>query len=547
MMSFSNFGQKARVYTHMMAVKQRRWKPFIKQTHNPQAVQQALLKRILATQARTVFGEKHQFARLHSYDEFRLGVPIQTYEDLRPYLQAQEETKEFQLNDEHPVSYALTSGTTGKPKIIPMLPCMNHMLRHYQCLSTYAQFQGIPQIFQGKILCITGQEVEGYLESGTAYGSMSGLLAGALPAVLRTQHVLPEAIHGITEYQQKYLYLAAWALSESNLSVVATANPSTFLKLLEIGRQQFSQLIEKMELRRSNASGDIALFPRVTKKRLQHLQSFVGHEDQLTVEALWPNLQAMVTWTGGSCGVLLPALRTKLPEQTAIVEMGYLSSEFLGSVNVDVRMNQCVPTFYGNFFEFVEQEDWDAGRPTTMTLEQVETGKRYYVIVTTMNGLYRYFMNDLIEVTGRFHDTPTIRFVQKGKGVTNLTGEKLYEFHVMDAVQAIQKVYQTSFDFYVMLADPLKLQYTLYLEHRPLDFFVGYKLEEQIGEVNLEFKNKRASGRLQPLRVAYLQEGTAEAYKTHCLELGQRDAQYKVLRLQYAKDCSFDFDRYVRG
>ena len=77
------------------------------------------------------------------------------------------------------------------------------------------------------------------------------------------------------------------------------------------------------------------------------------------------------------------------------------------------QTNQCVPTFQENFFEFVEQTDWDADRPNTVTLEQLETGKRYYVLVTTMNGLYRYFMNDLIEVTGWFHSTPTIRFRAK--------------------------------------------------------------------------------------------------------------------------------------
>jgi hypothetical protein len=227
--------------------------------------------------------------------------------------------------------------------------------------------------------------------------------------------------------------------------------------------------------------------------------------------------------------------------------MGYLSSEFPGSLNVNVQTNQCVPTFQENFFEFVEQHDWDAGRPYTVTLEQLEVGKRYYVLVTTMNGLYRFFMNDLVEVTGWFHHTPTIRFVQKGKGVTNLTGEKLYEFHVMDAVEAIQQAYQTTVDFYVMLADPLTLQYTLYLEHPPLDFFVGYKLEQHMGKINLEFQAKRESRRLQPLRIVYLQPGTGEAYKTHCLQQGQRDAQFKVVRLQYAKDCSFHFDKHVRA
>jgi GH3 auxin-responsive promoter len=545
-MSIFTIGQNARVHAHMIGVKHRWWRPFIKQTQDPQAVQQALLERILHLQAQTIFGKKHRLERLRGYHEFRLGVPIHTYEDLRPYIQAQEDLKLPQLNNEQPVRYALTSGTTGKPKMIPILGRTNQMLRQYQLLSTYAQYQGIPKIFHGKMLVISGQEVEGSLDSGTVYGSMSGMLTAALPPVLQAKHFLPEAFHSITEYQQKYLYLTAWALSEPDLSVVATANPSTFLKLLETGRQHFSQLVEQLELSRKHSPDGLAPFPRPTRRRLRDLQSFLGHEDQLTVEALWPKLQAVVTWTGGSCGVLIPKLKSRLSAKTAIVEMGYLSSELLGSLNVNAQTNQCVPTFQENFFEFVEQTDWDVDRPNTVTLEQLEVGKRYYVLVTTMNGLYRYFMNDLIEVTGWFYSTPTIHFVQKGKGVTNLTGEKLYEFHVMSAVEAIQQAYQTRVEFYVMVADPLKLQYTLYLEHPPMDFFVGYKLEQHMGQANLEFQAKRESGRLQPLRIVYLEPGTGEAYKTYCLQQGQRDAQFKVVRLQYAKDCSFHFPDYVR-
>ncbi|MDH5585144.1 MAG: GH3 auxin-responsive promoter family protein [Nitrospirota bacterium] len=546
-MNIFTFGHNARMHVCMMMVKYQYWNPFIKHTHDPQGVQQALLERIVKTQAETTYGRKYQFSRLRGYHEFRFGVPIQTYEDVRPYLQAQEATKGRELNDEQPISYAVTSGTTGQPKMIPILPRTPQMFRHYQLLSTYAQYQGIPKIFQGKMLVIAGQEVEGYLESGTSYGSMSGMLTSALPSMLQPKRIVPDLIERITEYQQKYLYLAAWALAEPNLSVVATANPSTFLKLLEVGRQHFSQLVEQLESDRKKTPDWIAPFPRLSRRRLRYLQSLVGQEDQLTVEALWPKLKAVVTWTGGSCGALIPSLKAKLSAKTAIVEMGYLSSEFLGSLNVDVQTNQCVPTFHENFFEFVEQADWDADRPNTLTLDQLEPGKRYYVLVTTMNGLYRYLMNDLIEVTGWFHRTPTIRFVQKGKGVTNLTGEKLYEFHVMNAVEAIQEAYQTTVEFYVMLADPLSLQYTLYLEHPPLDFFVGYKLEQHMGEANVEFQAKRASERLQPLRVVYVRPGTGDAYKAHSLQQGQRDAQFKVIRLQYSKDCSFDFSDYVRA
>ena len=541
------FLQNAQLHAQMMWCRRQQWNPFMERLHQPQAVQNALLKTILQAQASTGFGQAHRFSQLHGYQDFRLAVPIQTYEDFRLDIEDQEELKETRLNREPPLTYALTSGTTGKPKLIPVVARTWEALRRYQWLSTYAQYQAVPSIFAGKMLVIAGSEVEGYLETGTSYGSMSGLLTSTLPGVLQQKLFLPKALQEVEDYQRKYFYLAACALAEPHLSVVATANPSTFVKLWEIGRQHFPQLVELLSSQQPGVSLGSVSLPPLSRQRLRQLQALVGHEDQLSVKGLWPQLKAVVTWTGGSCGVLIPALRAQLPSQTALIEMGYLSSECVGSVNVDPRTNRCVPMIQDNFYEFVLQADWDADRPYTMTIDQLEEGQKYYVVVTTANGLYRYFMNDLVEVTGRIHNTPTIAFIQKGKGVTNITGEKLYEYHVMEAVEAIQALYRTRVDFYVMLADPLTRHYTLYVEHPPLDAFAGYHLEKALGKANVEFQAKRDSGRLEPVRVVNLEPGTGEAYKAHCLQLGQRDSQFKVLKLQYAKDCSFDLMKYARN
>ena len=59
-MSIVTIGANARVHAHMMMVKRRWWNPFLKHTHDPQAVQQVLLERILTTQAETAFGKKYR-------------------------------------------------------------------------------------------------------------------------------------------------------------------------------------------------------------------------------------------------------------------------------------------------------------------------------------------------------------------------------------------------------------------------------------------------------------------------------------------------------
>jgi len=97
-----------------------------------------------------------------------------------------------------------------------------------------------------------------------------------------------------------------------------------------------------------------------------------------------------------------------------------------------------------------------------------------------------------------------------------------------------------------MLADQEYLQYYLYLEHEPMEELglLG-SLEEKLSDLNIEYENKRKSGRLQPLNLRFLKFGTGEAYKKHCIENGQREGQFKVAHLQYKKDCIFDFHQYI--
>jgi len=90
--------------------------------------------------------------------------------------------------------------------------------------------------------------------------------------------------------------------------VLARPNPSTILKLLEVIRSNYALLLEALsdETRR----GCLAASEKVSisSARLSQLQAFIGQEEMLGYATLWPNLRAVVTWTGGNCAVLTPKL-----------------------------------------------------------------------------------------------------------------------------------------------------------------------------------------------------------------------------------------------
>lgn len=154
-------------------------------------------------------------------------------------------------------------------------------------------------------------------------------------------------------------------------------------------------------------------------------------------------------------------------------------------------------------------------------------------------------MNDIVRVTGSFHGTPTIEFVQKGKGVTNITGEKLYESQVIEAVRSAEEDAGLASEFFLMLADANRGVYCLVVECAdPTESWRRTTLgsvERKLGELNVEYAAKRVSGRLRHLELLPVEPGTGEAYKRHCLRQGQREGQFKLIALQYRSECVFPF------
>lgn len=532
----------------MKLIRRGPWKAFIKQTCDPQSTQLKFLRILLAQNKITRYGKEHCFSEVKNYDQFRSRVPINQFEELRPYIEQPETPTETGLTEERPALYMQTSGTTDQPKNIPLTRFAIEKLKQSQALFAYAHHLGIRDIFKGKLFTISGSSIEGKLDNGLPYGSMSGMISDCMPFLLKTKFLIPPAMARVADYPLKYLLFAAMGLKERDVTWLVSANPSTFLKLIEVMESHFEALIKLLD------TGDMSGLPegfgefsarqfKASPNRVQELKT-LSRKTGFGFSRIWPNLKAVTTWTGGSCGLLTPKLRNLLARETTITELGYIASEFRGSLIVDTTDNACVPAFNENFFEFIEPDRWDSGSKETRTLNQVEVGKQYYVIATTASGLYRYFINDIIEVTGHFNQTPTIRFIQKGKGITNLTGEKLTEFQVVKAMQSIMSQNLVDDCFFLLLGDAHPLQYRLFIE-APQDNALSARFDKAVSELNLEFSAKQESGRLHPTKVFFLAPGCGETYKQHFLARGQREAQFKTVRLQYLSDCDFDFQPYI--
>lgn len=533
------------------------YRPLKRAAKNPWLHQEKLLLKILNENKNTVIGKKFQFQSINTYQQFKTSVPIHSYEDIRAFIEKQEETKTPVLNTEMPVMYNQTSGTTGLPKYIPILKSTLSEIKKNQNIFSYIQHKTIPEGFYGKLLGLVSPAIEGHLSSGTPYGSASGMIYKNMPKIAQSKYVVPYEVFEILDYEIKYYVIMVFALAEKNITYLGSANPSTFLRMLEVVKLHKEDLLNDIERGVISCINEVS--PGISQKikssfkanpkRAAELKSIIDDAgNSLGLADLWPYLKIITTWTGGSCGVALNKIKSKLPEDTRIFELGYLSSEVRGTITINDN-NEGVLTFQDNFFEFIEKEKWENNIQDFLTIDKITVGTEYYIFITTASGLYRYHMNDIIRVTNKFENTPTIIFVQKGKGVTNITGEKLYESQVITAVTAVEKKYNFHSVFYQMIGNEENFSYSLYLEadlNTDDKFVIEKSIDTYLCEANLEYKTKRSGGRLNPLKLHLLKKGTSELYKISCLKKGQKEGQFKTIILLLKQDISFPFESYIQ-
>lgn len=518
-----------------------RYRNLINKAKTPGEVQTDLLRRILKRNSNSEFGKAHGFSSISCTTDYQRAVPIQTYEDLRPYIERQELTGERCLTRDQPVYYHRTSGTLGTPKNIPVTEIGLRQMKGDQKISAlvWSRCKGV---LDGKVFAVSGQAVEGMMPGGTEFGSASGLLYRSQSPLVRSRYVLPPALSEIEDYDSRYLAMAVFGFADARVTSMATANPSTFLRLLSFVQSHADVVFNAMATGKLPDISLSGLEPHPVRAR--QLADKLQSSGRLTYTDIWPNLRGVVTWTGGSCGIALGSLSLLLPANTAIIEWGYSASEFRGTINIDAKHNTCLPTLATTFFEFMERQERETGGGDFLGLDELQEGHEYYVFITTIDGLYRYDINDIVRVNGRVFETPALEFVQKGKGVTNITGEKLTEAQIIQGVMSVLSDYGISPIFFIMLACEESAVYRLYIELNGVSSLpdLAMEIENKLYSANIEYEAKRKSGRLAPLGIRYLKNGTGDRFRSSCVEAGQRDAQFKYLHLQYARDCYFDFD-----
>lgn len=472
-------------------------------------VQRQTLQRILSLNADSDFCGDHDLSNDLHEDGFARRMPISTYETFSPYIDRLRngETKALLGPKNFLDMFALTSGTTAHTKHIPITThFVNDYRRGWQTWGI-AAFDDHPELHNLRILQLCSDYDKYRTPSGIPCGNISGLVQQTQNPIVRSRYTVPSAAQKIENPSLKYYYSLLCSLAAEDVGLISTANPSTVLQLVKVLSKHGEQLIRDLndgQVRPPGSDSHIKLVCRKMRSRARQLDKLLERSGCLQPTRVWPHLQLLAVWTGGSVAGYLPELRQYFPG-TPIRDHGLSASEGRMTIPFSDESSSGLLDIESHFFEFVPEDERDSEQPVTLLADELEVGKRYDILLTTVSGLYRYNIHDVVECTGFRGTTPELKFLHKGAHISSITGEKLTESQVVAAAQNVCPGVVPQFIVSPRWGDPPG--YVVWVEETDQDFPVN-RFDSELQSSNFEYQEKRATGRLGPMQRSVVPVGT---------------------------------------
>jgi hypothetical protein len=425
----------------------------------PFETQQLTLYQLIAKAATTEWGIKYDYSSIASIREYQARFPVQTYEDIIPYVERLRKGESDLLWPGEIKWFAKSSGTTSsKSKFIPM---SREALEdcHYRAgkdiLVIYISQRPETRIFSGKSLTLGGSHRMNQFSNDSLYGDLSAILIENAPFWVDIIRIPKQKIALLEDFEEKLNLITKSTINENVTSISGV--PSWYLVLIK------------------------------------QVLSFTGKKNLLDV---WPNLE--VFFHGG---ISFTPYREQYKKLIAGDQMNYMetynaSEGFFGIQDDPLRNDMLLMLDYGIFYEFIPAEKVNSVNPPVYTIAEVEKGVNYAIIISTNGGLWRYMMGDTIVFTC----LNPYRFMISGrtKHFINVFGEEVIIDNADKALESACKATGAVISEYtagpVFMSDVSKGSHEWIIEFdkipSDLSLFID-SLDSSLKSVNSDYEAKR--------------------------------------------------------
>lgn len=509
-------------------------------------LQREELSRILLKNCDTAYGQRFAFDTIGSVEEYQDRVPFSHHSDYQPYVEKLMAGQTRQLTAAEPVYYAITSGSTGVPKYVPVTE--EDMMVHLHGIHSVVRDtlrvyypQATEDDLFGKIFYV-GEFAKTRLPSGQMCGIRSGSLYQWLEEIGgfdTTPYCVPKEVLFPTDLEDLTYVKLRFALAQPDIRLIHSVFLHRVVSLMDYLRENWELILS--DIARGDVDERIPLAPHWKEKVRQWLPPDPHRAQQLRemaldqhpedmIRRLWPNVRCIIGVGGRNFPVYNQAMACYGPS-VPIHHFIYGASEGFLSVALEVG----VPDAYlllpqAGFFEFLPVSAQPGQRPLTM--EQLEVGKQYELIFTNHSGLYRYLMQDVLEVVDFRGKAPVIRFCYRINQVLNIADEKLNTEQLQESLRLFRQEtglahapFCAQEDFSVRPG-----RYLIYVEAPPFPQ-AGAILDQCICQSSLGYQGCRSMGEIAPVQVRFLPPGTFQRYEETLSKQGRTLSQYKPIQL----------------
>ena len=466
-----------------------------------EAIQEKVLQQLVKKASGTEWGREFDYKNIRNYQDYQ-RVPVQTYEEIKGYVDRMRHGEKDVLWPGQVVWYAKSSGTTNdKSKFIPVSK-EGLQTVHYaggrDSVALYLKNNPDSRLFSGRALILGGSHAPNYNLKHSLVGDLSAILIENINPFVNLIRVPKKEIALLSDFEEKMEKIAREALHKNVTNISGV--PSWMLAVIK----------RVMELKGTDNLAEV-----------------------------WPNLE--VFFHGG---VAFTPYREQYKQIIRSDKMHYMetynaSEGFFGIQSDPADPAMLLMIDYGVFYEFIPMDEFDSPNPRIVPLADVELNKNYAMVISTACGLWRYIIGDTVKFTSK----NPYKFIITGrtKHFINAFGEELM---VDNAEQGLARACkETGAQVAEYTAAPVFMDTEAKCRHQWLIEFAvqpdslekfAEVLDRSLQEINSDYEAKRYKDiTLQPLEIVMARP---HLFHDWLKQKGKLGGQHKVPRLSNARD-----------
>lgn len=517
--------------------------------------QKKILKKLMKQNKNTVYGKLHNFKDVKSVEDYQKIVPYSAYPDYEEYIDRMANKGEKNLITKRAIPrYAESSGSTGKSKLVPMswwalwiCQCYSFSAPVGCAFKYFKEKKGIRIPPQHGLLTI---EVLAHKTPGGAIAG--GLAAHPMINMKPITHLYctspREVMFPKTRDAMDMHYMKLrFALASRDVSYIGTVFVTMVESMLFYLENNWEMLCDDIEKGTINES--IPCPPDVREallkkckpdpERAEELRREFrkGFDEEAIVPRIWPKIGYLYGMGTGSLSHYAKKLRRYIGPDLPLHYLGYAASEGLMAVPMELDSYEYVLLPQSGFYEFLPI---DAPEGTTpLTIDQLEVGKDYEIIITNTSGFYRYRIEDVVKVTGYHNQSPKITFLYRQNQIANISGEKINQHAFAILVNELSTAVGENFNGYCIYPDrttsPGHYQLLIEPENPDVPDSDAEKyaeiFEKRLCETNVLVPPLIRNGALGHCEVKFLKTGTYEEYRDVLRAKGANLNQVKPVKV----------------